>query len=52
MEQFRLKTIREVLSIDDLKEKVNIVDELMTICEVYVTIYNLKIYKVHRIYIF
>lgn len=34
MEQFRLKTIREVLSVDDLKEKVNTVDELMGICEV------------------
>lgn len=37
MEQFRLKTIREVLSVDDLKEKVNTVDELMAICEVCTT---------------
>lgn len=34
MDNFRMKTIRDVLTIDDLKEKVKTVDDLMEIIKV------------------
>lgn len=52
MDSFRLRDVREVLSLDDLKEKVAMVDNLMDILDVRVCEFYLNYFCFHHLIYF